>query len=572
MPYKKEVGKTLWDALLYPFGVLWHGYKGNFGVVDENSMAIHDEKLFVQRVSPLRFLKDPAISYSEIQDASWIGRTIEMRLRDVLEEDAYFVDPKQIKGEVGFGSGFGSETPVTTKNGQVIGRNAMDITPIANFSGNLLEFTTEDFKRSSSSKFVKIHECYVRATKKEKKERGKNFMGWIVVYTPEQKEPLRVSEWVIKAEGWPAKLLEFIPVNDRMFGMPDIDTYSAIADQKNIITNLQIRNAQDNTKVWVGINKAEGDEEDIEKIRNGDNTIILFDGDTPARDRMFVATPGFVSSDLYQVTPLIQKNLEDKSGVTDLKRGFLQSGEESATSVKLRAAGGGARAAYRQDIMVDFLKSSMLYLNQLDKQFVTIKEAVRIIGSFDLQWSENPTKEELQADVDVEIDAISMAPENPEREMQEFQVALGMAIDAIRDPALSLKIKQEGKTVELTPLIEQILLRLKIRNPDVFRDIQMDESEGFVKVTELRAAQANIEAALQGNGDVPSPPAEGQDHRARIEMYSTILNTIKGLGDTITSQILSALVQIQGQMAEAEQNKQPRAGGKIATPDVKTVS
>jgi hypothetical protein len=36
-------------------------------------------------------------------------------------------------------------------------------------------------------------------------------------------------------------------------------------------------------------------------------------------------------------------SLEDKSGVTDLKRGFLQSGEESATSVKIRNAGGGAR-------------------------------------------------------------------------------------------------------------------------------------------------------------------------------------------------------------------------------------
>ena len=169
----------------------------------------------------------------------------------------------------------------------------------------------------------------------------------------------------------------------------------------------------------------------------------------------------------------------------------------------------------------------MLYINQLNKQFMTVDKAVRVIGSLDLEWSDDPTKEETQADVDVEIDAVSMTPENPERELQEMQTALGMAIDAIRDPALASKIQQEGKTVELSPLIEQILTRLKIRNPDVFRNIKPDEAEGFIKVSELKAAQANIEAALAGNENVPSPPQQGQDHRGRIEIYSSILNLIK---------------------------------------------
>jgi len=38
--YKKEVRKVLMDALLFKFGVLWHGYKGNFGMTDEMSMTI----------------------------------------------------------------------------------------------------------------------------------------------------------------------------------------------------------------------------------------------------------------------------------------------------------------------------------------------------------------------------------------------------------------------------------------------------------------------------------------------------------------------------------------------------
>jgi len=545
--YKQETRKVLLDALLFPFGVMWHGYKGDFGMTEENSIFIKNEQVFVQRTDPSRFIKDPAVSYSKLEDASWVGRIIDVRLNDVLEDDKLNIKKGQIKGFNGFGQSVGSHT------------NGNDISiPSATSSSSLFDFADEDFKKSSASKFVRLFEIFLRPTKKEKRE-GKK--GLILLLSEEQEEPLRVNDWKIKAEGFPAKILEFNPVNDRMFGIPDIDTYSSIADQKNIISNLQIRNAQQNTKVWIGINKAEGDEEDIQKIQEGTNTIVLFDGDTPVNQRMFVASPGgAASSELYLIDQRIQKNLEDKSGVTDLKRGSLQSGEESATSVKIRAAGGGARPAYRQDVMSDFLKESMLYQNDLLRQFVPFKQAVRIVGSLDIEWSDNPSKEEIQADVDIELDAISMLPENPERELKEFQVALGMAIDSIRDPIISKKIEQEGKVIEISPLIEQILIRLKIRNPNIFRNIKPEESEGFVSVSEIRSAKANVEAALAGNTNIPSPPQPGQDHRARVEVYSTITNLIKDLPETIASKILSGLLQAQSALLQEEASKEAGAG------------
>jgi hypothetical protein len=57
----------------------------------------------------------------------------------------------------------------------------------------------------------------------------------------------------------------------------------------------------------------------------------------------------------------------------------------------------------------------------LNKQFMPFEEAVRIMGSLDLQWSDKPTIEEVQADVDVEIDPISMLPESPEDEAARLQ-------------------------------------------------------------------------------------------------------------------------------------------------------
>ncbi len=546
--YKEENRKVLLDALLFPHGVLWHGYKGEFGMTEEQSVCVKQDAVFVKRISPMRFLKDPAVTFSNLDEAEWVGRTIDIRLRDLIEDDKLDVDKKLIKGFEGFGTKVG----LTTVGKERV-RNGLDVSDI--HRGSMIDFADKDFKKSSSARFVKIHEIFLRPTKKEKRDGSK---GWILLLTEEQTKPLRVNPWSIKAEGFPAHLLEFNQVPDRMLGIDDVSTYSSIADQKNIITNLQIRNAQENTKVWVGINKAGADEEDIQHVQQGQNTIILFDGDQKVGDRMFVASPGAqASSELYLIDQRIQRNLEDKSGVSDLKRGFLQSGEESATSVKIRAAGSSARPAYRQDIQAEFLRGSLHYITQLNKQFLPFKEAVRIIGSLDLEWSDNPSKEELQADTDVEIDVISMLPENPEEELRRLNETLALLIQGITIPEVAQKIAQEGKVINLSPIIEQVLIRQRIRDPEIFRSIKPEESEGFVSVSELRAAEQNIQAALQGKPP-PSPPEEGQDHRARLEIYNAINNLLKQAKQQ--SEVLSQLIQIQSALLQAEQDKEASPG------------
>jgi len=292
----------------------------------------------------------------------------------------------------------------------------------------------------------------------------------------------------------------------------------------------------------------------------GEQTIIAFEGDS-VRDRLQVSSPGgAASSELYMLDQRIDRQLQDKSGITDLKKGFLQSGEESATSVQMRAAGGSARPAYRQDIMAEFLKDSLHYINQINKQFVPYDEAVRIVGSLDLEWSANPTKEELQADTDVEIDVISMLPEDPDKEMKELQTILMLMVQALTVPQVGQKIAIEGKTFNISPVIEQMLMRLRLRDPEIFRNIKPEESQGFVSVAEVRAAKGNVQAALAGDPNIPSPPAEGQDHVARLEVYSTVAQLLQGLGDSIASKILGAVMQAQQMLLQAEMDKEAKPG------------
>ena len=554
MKYKKQARKVLLDALLFPYGVMWHGYKGDFGMTEEQSIDIKNDRNFVRRINPLRFLYDPAVPISEIDEGKWVGRSFDIPLQDLVEDDKLEVDKTFIKGFTGYNQKIQKRTLPSAREESGLDK----VMP-----KSLIDFADTDYKKSKEARYVKIYEVFLRPTKKEKR---KGIKGYILLLTDEQEKPLRENEWKIKAEGWPAKILEFNQLNDNKFGLSDAEAFGNVIDQKNSIINLQLRNAQENSKVWVGISKAGVDEEDIEKTKKGQNTIILFSDGKPS-ERMFVAAPGgAASSELYLIDQRIQRNLEDKSGITDLKRGFLQSGEESAASVKLRAAGGGARPAYRQDIMADFLKESLLYLNQLNKQFRTVKDAVRIIGSLDVEWSDKPTKEEIQADVDVEIDVISMLPENPEKELRELNTALMLMIEGLKDPNIAKKIQQEGKTMNLSPLIEQMLLRLKIKDPDVFRNIRPEESMGFVSVQQLKEAQENVQAAITGQ-KIPHPPKMEDDHIAKIQTYSAISQLLQQMGQM--SDMLAQLIQIHSALLQELQSKEARPNTKITLPKAK---
>lgn len=570
--YKKETRKVLLDALLFPHGVLWHGYKGDYGMTEEQSIFIDNEMVFVKRLCPTRFLKDPKVNFSNLDESQWVGRKFQMLLTDLIEDDKLNVDKKLVKGYKGFGEKVGTASlNAAGINGvQSIQTGGGDTTPLLGMKKNLLEFTKDGFAESNYANFVDVYEIYVRPTRKEKRD-GKK--GRIVLLTFEQPELLRDNKWEVKAKGFPVQLLQFNELPDAMVGINDVDTYKAIADQKNIITNLQLRNAQENSKLYVAL--ATGGltgEESIQKIQSGDQTIILFEGDTVAGKMDVKSGAGAASSELYLIDQRIQKNLDDKSGVTDLRKGVLQSGEESALSVKIRAANSSARPAYRQDIMKDFLQDSFLYLVELLKQYMPIEDAVRIVGSLDLQWSDKPSEEEVQADVDVEIDAISMLPENPEDEVAILQQILQTVFGVLSQPVIMEKIQQEGMTFELTPIIQQLLNRMKIKDPNIFRSIKPEESMGYASVQQLRFAQQNVEAIM--HGQPPQAPQPTDDHQAQIAVYQPIVQLLAEAGqqETMAFKTLQEVIQIQIAMMQEQQEKEANPGQQLRPKKPSTVS
>ncbi len=123
-------------------------------------------------------------------------------------------------------------------------------------------------------------------------------------------------------------------------------------------------------------------------------------------------------------------------------------------------------------------------------------------------------------------------------------------------PAIKAKLQEEGKVVNLSPLIERILLRLKINDSEVFRNVRPDESQGFVSVQQLKEAQANVQSVLKG-GSVKFPPKPEDDHRAKLEVYTAMLQVIG------QNQILKQLIQIHQILLQQIQQKQARPGQAI---------
>jgi hypothetical protein len=556
--YKREVRKVLMDALLFPHGILWHGYKGDFGLDQEQSLYVKDGMIFVRRLTPTRFIKDPNVNMANLDEAKWVGRVIDIPYRDFIEDDTLYIkDKRKLKAFKGYGDVVGAGSIGANQMyqaGRVTGGG--DSFKLNNLKKNLLDYSMDDFQRSKYSMFVRVYEVFKRPTLKEKKE-GKK--GKILLLGFDQDEPYRENEWNIKAEGFPAKILQFNEICDALIGMSDIDTYKQIADQKNIITNLQIRNAQENSKVYVSIAKDGSNEEDIQKIQRGDQTILMFEGDNIQGKMQVQSASGGASNELYLIDQRIQKNLDDKSGVTDLRRGVLQSGEESAFSVKMRSMNSSARPQYRQDIMMDFLKESGQYLLEMIKQYMPFEEAVRIMGTLDIQWSENPSQDEIQAETDVEIDALSITPENPDDEIQKLELVLQTLVQFINDPAVQQKITQEGMVFNFSPIIEQLLMRMKIRNPDIFRHMKPEESQGFASVQQLRQAKGNVGAALTGQ-QAPFPPSMEDDSAAKLEIYTFVAQLLQQGGKS--SAMLNQLIQTQTAIQQAQSQQNTQTGNK----------
>ena len=99
--------------------------------------------IFVKRICPTRFLKDPTkVNCSNIDEAIFVGRKFQMLLSDLIDDDKLNVDNKLIKGYKGYGDkvGTASLNAAGITGVQSIQTGGGDTTPLLGMKKNLLDF------------------------------------------------------------------------------------------------------------------------------------------------------------------------------------------------------------------------------------------------------------------------------------------------------------------------------------------------------------------------------------------------------------------------------------------------
>ena len=139
-------------------------------------------------------------------------------------------------------------------------------------------------------------------------------------------------------------------------------------------------------------------------------------------------------------------------------------------------------------------------------------------------------------------------------------MVLNLMEGAINNPGIAQKIAQEGMTFNISPVIEQLLMRLKIKDPDIFRAIKPEESMGYSSNQQLKLAEANVQAAM--HGQPVRPPQEGDDHGAHMYVYQSIAQLLGEAGQQQSQAYaqLSQLIQATAAMIQAAQDGQATPG------------
>ncbi len=75
--------------------------------------------------------------------------------------------------------------------------------------------------------------------------------------------------------------------------------------------------------------------------------------------------------------------------------------------------------------------------------------------------------------------------------------------------------------------------------------------------------------ASLGGQPVPFPPSVKDDHRAKLETYTTIQQLLQAAGQV--SDALEQLIQVQVQLLQQQEEEQAKVGMKLAKPSVATL-
>ena len=335
LAFRAEVSRVLHDALLMPWGIMKLGFMPNIEKFSKTGDLLEMHELmkpswpYWVRWSPRHFLMDPEVD--RIEEARWVAFFRLEHIED-LKANPALTTLRDLEATVHIKSLFDNS-------------DALRGVPASGSSD------PNFFKR------VGVWEIWDR-----KKQQ-------LIEISDGSTRPLRDEAWPYQLDGFPCSMLYFNINPDEQVPIADVTTYIDQQDELNRIESLMLEHIKRHLPVMVSSTTAFEDE-DFENLKRGEIGKIVKVGGTSLRDALGVVQGAQLSPDVHIIRRMLEDNLDETSGVSQLERGSAIK-VDTATEASILQASSNLRREDRRIALQTFMTTALRIFRQILQQTMT---------------------------------------------------------------------------------------------------------------------------------------------------------------------------------------------------------
>jgi hypothetical protein len=245
------------------------------------------------------------------------------------------------------------------------------------------------------------------------------------------------------AFGHPFLMIANYNVPDEFYPMGELESIETLQLELNETRSQQINHRKRNARKYLYLESA-FDEIGLSQLESDeDNTMVPVNGGEDL-NRVIIPMPSIgIAPDFYQMSQVIEDDIDKVSGVSDYMRGQMPDVRRTATEAAMLQDAQQSRAADKLAKVETFLSVLGSRIIQLMQQYMTGEQVVRIAGRNAMPVWLTYDRDYIQGDFDFEVEAGSTQPQN---ETFRRQAAMQM-VDAMA-PFASAGLVDGGRVAQ----------------------------------------------------------------------------------------------------------------------------
>lgn len=381
-------------------------------VSSSTAVEVTDDRPFVERVSPFDVFVNPEAT--SMHDLRWIAQRLIVPLVEVRENEAY-----------------NRAARMRIKAGL---KNAFED---ARFSEN---------DRYDTSAYAELWEFYDLLE------------GTVAVFAESTGEFLVNPTETPFAFGHPFERAENYTVPEQFYPIGDLEMIEPLAQEISKTRSEMMNHRAKYARKYL-VRKKAFSRSDIEALQSKrDGLVIPIDDDTPFSELIAPVPAQGADPQLYAWSDQIKADIDEVSGVSEYARGAGPSIRRTATEAAMIQDATNARSADKLASVERFITRIARKLLQVNQQFVTGVQWVRIVGKENKRFYVPYTREDIAGEFDFEVEAGSTQPNNDSFRRQE-----AIALMQVMAPMIQMGV------VDPTEIARHVLRNgFKIRDPEKF--------------------------------------------------------------------------------------------------------